>query len=404
MTPAPRDRPYPWALWTGAASWLLGAVLLIGSVQTVRARALRTTMTFDVSIGDSALRTGDRVFVEADRGLLFVGEVIAAPNVSVGVRVAIHPEALGLINTSTAAVCWKTPLSAEEAINALLPREIQTLAARRISTDWRRFEGEVAATWGPLLQELSRSFFDAISDDINQAFERHEADLLAVAATHGEAWSSAWPTFQRQLGPILQTHLTPVLGRLLNDAVSDAHKLRVGLSIARGRHAEAYQQMLDWLTDYLADMPEKDRVELREALRKAWLAAGADEVLQAESTRLGRDLLNDPDLHRVLREVYQESVTENPRAAEFFRTQVVDSPQFRKHFFGLVDLLAPTMRDVAALSLFDETGATRPEVVHVLRSVALQREMAWITLVTPDPSAEPLPANATIVGRHGGAP
>ena len=39
----------------------------------------------------------------------------------------------------------------------------------------------------------------------------------------------------------------------------------------------------------------------------------------------------------------------------------------------------PTQR-VAAICLFDENGATRPEVVHLVRSIALQRRVSWVTL------------------------
>lgn len=353
---------------------------------------------------DAALRVGDRVFMEEDRGLTCVGEVAEISTDPTRMKLAVLPQAWSQLNTSTSAAYWHTPLTAEDALGALLPREIQGLAAQRIRTDWRRFEEQVMATWGPWLQELGSAFFDVIDEDIDRSFERHQEELLAIAVEHGEAVSQAWPAIQPRLQPILEEYLTPVLGRLMNEAVSDAPKLRIALSMARGRHAEAYQQILDWFTAYLGEMPEKDRRELREAFRQAWLAASADEVLKTETSRLGREFMNDQRLHAVLSEVYRESVTENPRAAEFFRSRVVESPDFRSHFFALVDLLAPTLREVAALALFDQHGATRPEVVHVLRSVALRREVAWVTLHTPNLTAAPLAANAVIPGRREGGP
>ncbi len=392
-----------WTLWVGSAAWLFGLLATISAVHTVRARALRPTVPLVVTIPDAGLRIGDRVFLEETRGLRFAGEVVALTTVPAGAKLAVTPDIASQVNSSTQAVCWRTPLSAEEALGALLPREIQELAAERIITDWRRFDGHVAATWGPLLKELSAAFFETISDDIDRAFKRHEDELLAVAATHGKALSDAWPAMQKRLQPILQQHLTPVLGRLMSDAVSDAPKLSVGLSIARGKYAVAYQQMLDWMAEYLSNMPEKDRIALHEAATRTWQAAGEDELLTSETSRLGQALLNDPQLHAVIRDVYRESVTENPRAAEFFRRQILDSPAFRAQFFALIDLLAPTMREVAALSLFDENGSTRPEVVHVLRSVALQRDMAWITLRTTDLQASPLATDGLIPGRRGGA-
>jgi hypothetical protein len=160
--------------------------------------------------------------------------------------------------------------------------------------------------------------------------------------------------------------------------------------------------MLDWMSAYLADLPESDRATLRDALNRTWQSASADAELQEELGRLGHALLHDPRWHVVLRDVYREAVTENPRAKEFLQKEVLDSPEFRAQFFELLDLLAPTLREVAALSLFDEHGATRPEVVHVLRSVALNRDLAWITLKTGSDGARPLVPNSVVPGTRGG--
>jgi len=51
---------------------------------------------------------------------------------------------------------------------------------------------------------------------------------------------------------------------------------------------------------------------------------------------------------------------------------------------------------VAAICLFDENGATRPEVVHLVRSIALRRRVSWVTLENVEPDGERLPPNALI--------
>lgn len=387
----------------GAGMWLCGALLLVVAAQTVRGRASQPTVPLVMALDPTPLRVGDRVFLAEERGLRYAGQITELDRDSGRTRAALLPEAAARVNASTEAVYWRAPLSAEEVLGALLPGEIQRLAVERIVADWQRHSEDMAATWGPLLQDIGAGFLDTIGEDLDRALDRHEEELWAIASRHGTALSAAWPTIQARLGPILQEHLTPELARLTTEAISDAPKLRVAWLMARGRYVEAYREMLDWLTAYLAEMPAADREALGTAARKVWDEAGRDGVLIDEWSRLGRDLLGDPQLHEVLRSVYRESVTDNPRVARFLRERVVESPEFRRRFFAMLDVLAPTLQDVAALSLFNEHGATRPEVVHVLRSVALQREVAWITLHTPDGQAVPLGVGAVVPGRRGSA-
>jgi hypothetical protein len=194
-----------------------------------------------------------------------------------------------------------------------------------------------------------------------------------------------------------------VLAGQMNDAVAGAPKFSIAWHVARGRNAEAFQLMLDWIADYLVEMPEEEREEMREAIRATWDAARADPILAEHFAVLGREILEDEQLRDVLLTIYREAVAENPRTGEFLQKRIVESELLRKHLYELIELFAPTAQSVAALCLFDEAGATRPEIVHLVRSIALRRRVAWVTLTTRDPNATPLAEGETLQADAGGA-
>lgn len=386
----------------GAAVWLTALGLAAGSVFTVKARTSRPHQSLVLDVAPhTRLFAGDPVFLATDVGLEQIGEVRRG-DPSGEIELAIGLEAFGRLNRSTQAVYWQTPLSAEEAIDALLPPVLQRQAAERIAADWRRHADALEATWFPIAAELLASFLETVRGDMEEALLRHEDELWDIARYHGQSISAAWPAIQRQLLPILQEHLTPVLGRLMNDALVAAPTMNVAASIAMGKHVEAYQQVLDWMAGYLAAMPERDRAEVAKAIQRTWDAARSDAVLQDILSGIRRELLADERLPRVLTQVYREAVSWNPQAAEFVRLQLLQSPRIRRQLYELIELFAPTVRDIVALCLFDDQGGTRPEIVHLVRSIALRRKVAWVTLETRDPYAPALAPGALLRALSGG--
>ncbi len=399
-----RDPQRPIRLVLGGAMWLAAISAIGASVYTVRARTTRAVELLSLrSASGFDLTPGDPVFVATDRGLAHIGEVAARAPDGHTVTLTIAPPAFAELNRSTRATYWQTPLSAEQAIDALLPPTIQRQAAEQIVADWREHDEALTAAWTPIVAELLSAYLQVVGDDIEASVQRHEAQLWAIAKAHGRSISAEWPAIQRQLQPILQQHLTPVLSRLLSEALLDAPKVSIAWNIARGRNAEAYQAMLDWVTEYLADMPDRDKAELGEAVLTSWEKAKADPVLAQRVAGIGRGIVEDRELRDVFAQIYREAISQNPRTHEFLREQVFESAELREHMYTFIELFAPTARKVAALCLFDESGATRPEVVHLVRFIALRREVCWITLDTPDADAPALEPGSVLVAVTGGA-
>jgi hypothetical protein len=374
------------ALAVGAALWVSAAGVVSGSVYTVFNRATRATvpLSFHAEPGHG-LAPGDGVFIGTGNGLERIGEVARVDTEDDTITLAIVPARAGNLAESTRATCWQTPLDAEEALTALLPPEVRRRAAENIAHAWREREEEVLAAWKPIAAELATAYFAQIGDDIEVSIRNHENELWGIGREHAEAAAAQWPEIQKRLQPILQEHLTPVLGGLMNDAVSEAPKTRVAWNLAWRDYGQAYELMLDWLTEYLANVPEADRAELRDALYRTWEAAAKDEVLVEHFRRIGRRVRDDENLRCVLAEIYREAIADNPQTARFLRSEVLQAPHIREEMYRFVELFAPTLRSVTALALFDEAGATRPEVVHLVRSIALNRKVAWVTLTVTDP-------------------
>jgi hypothetical protein len=388
----------PIRLVLGGAVWFAALSAIGASVYTVRARTARDVERLSLrSAAGFDLAPGNLVFVATDRGLVHVGEVATTAPDEEAVTLTIDPPAFAALNESTQATCWRTPLSAEQAIDALLPPTIQRQAAEQIVADWREHDEVLTTVWAPIAAELFSAYLQVVRDDIEASVRRHEKQLWAIAKARGRSIAAEWPAIQQRLQPILQEHLTPVLSRLLSQALLDAPKVRIAWSIARGRNAEAYQAMLDWISEYLANMSDRDRAELNSAFARAWDAATEDEILTERFAGIGRDIVEDRELREVFAEIYREAISQNPQTDRFIRTHVLESPELRKQMYVFIELFAPTARKIAALCLFDENGATRPEVVHLVRSVALGREVCWVTLHTPDADAPALRPGSELV-------
>jgi hypothetical protein len=369
----------------GAALWVGAAGVLLWSGVVVASRAARSAEEIVIEPPRPArLQQGDSVFLQLNDGLAHIGEVAAVENDGRRIRLAIRPEPFAALDERIRATCWHTPMSAEEALGALLPPAVQRRAMERINEDWQHRRVELFEAWRPIAAELAGGYFAAISDELEDSLRAHEDELLNVLRAHGDELAANWPAIQTRLRPILAEHLTPVLGRLMDQAVADAPKTKIAWSLARGRHEQAFQQMLDWLNDYLAEMPQKDRAELAAAARRSWNAARDDEVLVDLFAGMGRDLLTDDALRTTLQDIFHDAVTNNPDSAAYLQQRVLASPTVHDQLYKFIEVFAPTARGVAAICLFDESGMTRPEVVHLVRSATLRRQMAWVTLTPSD--------------------
>lgn len=384
------------AVAVGAAMWLGTIALTAASAYGVYARAVRATAPIILRVdGAHGLAPGDSVYARSENGLVRVGEVARVEPIG-RVELAVTPGAARGYVASTRAVCWRTPLSVEDSIHALLPPAARVRIAEALREDWLLHKEEWAATWGPLAGELASAYIRAVGEDVAASVRVREDALWDVARRHGRVAAEAWPAIQQRLTPILQEHLTPVLSRLMNDALDEAPKTRIAWGVIRGHNADVFRHVLDWLADYLAHMPDKDKAELSLAVRRSWQAARSDPVLVEHIGALARNIRNDAALRDLIVDIYREAIVDNPRSRDFLRDQVRRSPRVREQMYRFIETIGPTARRVASICLFDERGRTRPEVVHWLRSAALRRHVAWVTLDRGDPDDPPLPAGAVL--------
>lgn len=361
----------------GCVIWLAAIAAVGGSMYTVCCRILRPVATVRIAAPEGhGLAAGDTVFLATKGGWQRIGEVDSVRPETIAL--AIEPEMADKLDVAS-ATCWRTPLSAEETVSTLLPEDIQNQVADIFSQAWRDRGGELTEIWKPIAAELAMSYLELIGDELKLSIQSHRSDIRAIGMKHMRDAGQDWPEIRRRLRPILQTHLTPVLGRLTSKAFADAPKAGILWNVAQGNHGLAYEQLLDWLGEYIANMSEKDRRELGEAVAAAWNAAKQDRELGDCLKRMGKRLSEDKKLDQLVRDIWRETIAENPQTADFLRQKIVDDAHVRREMYRTVELLGPTMKNVLAATLFDKSGITRPEVVRFVRSAALGRKMAWVT-------------------------
>lgn len=377
---------------------MVGLVTVGMTWHTVRGKTNRETRSIALQLapGDRC-GEGDLVFLTTDDGLDAVGVVFSHPAQPHTVRLELEVEVFDGLTSSTQAFCRQTPFSVEEAVNTLLPPAVQQQAAELIAMDWQRLRDNLAEAWEPIIAELATAYLKDVGIELEAAIKKRDKEFWEVSVRHGQALSAEWPAIQERLTPILQRHLTPVLSELVQNALSDVPKMSIAWEVAKGNNADAFRLMLDWLTDYLSAMPEDDVAEMGLAVRKTWEAARQDADLVQRFERLGHGVLEDQQLRELLIQVYREAISRNARTADFIQTQVLESPDVRKRMYEFLDALAPTARKVAAVCLFDSNGATRPEVVHIVRSVGFRRRVSWVTLRDGSESDPPILENAILI-------
>ncbi len=389
----------------GFALWLLAVFATFSSFRTVQARISRLAQTLRMEVPFTTLLTsGDAVFLQSDEGLIRIGEVTSVQTLGSDVQfvgLSLSPEGFGRLNGSARAKYWQTPLSAQSALASLMPAEIVFRAAERIRSDWKSAEERVLTLWAPVAEEMGSAYLGIVAAEIKDASRKRQDDILALAQEHGARLAERWPRIQQRLTPILEANVTPVMSRLLTGALSEAPKLDLAMLVAKGDFGGAFQRMLDAVAQHLANLSASERKEIEDSLGVAWESARSDPLIAAEFSDWSRQLVNDERLRTLVAEIYQDAVGKNPRIKEFLRREILESPRVRDRFFEFVEIFGPTAREVLAIFVFDEHGRTRPEVVHLLRSVSLGRRLVWVTIENRERMAGPLKPGALIPAEPG---
>jgi len=258
----------------GIAVWAITLTGLSMAGYAVYESTTRPSVTYTLNTNTPLqLQPGDLVYLQTGSGLQSAGEIITVTHNQSALTVILKPDKAKQINTSTLATVWQTPFSAEDALDALLPPDIQDDIAAQIAAEWQVHQAALSAIWNPIVAEIATDFLTQVHPQIELALQKREDILWHIAQAHGQRLSQHWPAIQQELSPILQQHLTPVLARLINEALVEAPKLNIAWLIARGRFGDAYQQMLDWMTQYLTQLPEEDKQALLDAVHTTWQTA-----------------------------------------------------------------------------------------------------------------------------------
>ncbi|MGB0716450.1 MAG: hypothetical protein ACPGXK_11260 [Phycisphaerae bacterium] len=367
----------------GVTLWIAACAVLFASFETVQSRVERNTEEIFVALPlDARLRPGDGVYLSGTSGLSHVGEVSSVDQAGDRARLSLQPGTRARLNVGTTATCWQAPLPVEQALPVLFPRSIQDRMSAQLVEEWSRRKLRMTAAWTPVVRDLAETYVELIRHDIQLALQKRNEQLWQISKRHGEEVVESWPKLQRALGPVLEKHLTPVLSRLMNDAISEAPKISIAWSVARGQNEEAYQKMLNFMGEYLALMSEQDKAELERAIEQTWRHAKENKRLQEEVAALARSVLEDQELRVLIADVYEEAIVGNPRTTAFLRQRVLESPEMQKHLYDLVEEIAPMAEQMLSIWLFDTQGRTRPEIVQFVRSTALDRNVSWLTLET----------------------
>jgi hypothetical protein len=271
----------------------------------------------------------------------------------------------------------------ETLFSAERRQEISALLAR----DWRLYGDEISARLEPLLREGAAGIAATVEQELPKVLERHREDLAALADRYQSeiVRERIVPLVRKQVLPIIEEEVRPAaleLGRELWDRVSlwsFTWRYLYDVSPLPERNAvrSEFERFLQKEIRPAIESRTDDFVAVTE--RIVARISRNEEVRQVIRESL-RTAAADPELQRVILDVFREAIVENEAVRESVRAWVQS-----EEVQGVLQLAAvrfePTVREIGDLIFGSREAGISPEFARVLRTQILMKDRRWLMMV-----------------------
>ena len=295
-----------------------------------------------------------------------------------------------------------TPTALSWVADTLLPPERQAEIALLIANDWNLHRDEIVGRVQPLLEGTMQIAVKEVEIALPTVLQKHRAEFGKLA--------------DRYQSEIVRGQIVPLVGDEILPIVEDEFR-----SLANELGRDLWNRVSVWAFTWrflydASPLPERNTVQ------KEFDRFLADEVLPAMEARSDefiavtervlrrisrndkvrsvirenlRTVATDPELHRILWTVVQESLIGNESLRQSLReywsgADVQEALQLTSSRFE------PTARRIGDLILGNREVGVSPEFARVLRAQILLKDHRWLVLVPATESAAPSSASSPL--------
>jgi hypothetical protein len=281
------------------------------------------------------------------------------------------------------------PDSIAWVIETLLPPERRREIEEELSAAFDEHQQEILKALQPVVNSGLHDALAVLKEDLKRALEKHGPQLQAIAAKDKEE------ILKRDLLPLLKSEIWPIVRRdsepLLRQITGELWE-RVSIwslawrgasdkmPLLRGRN-RLESELLNFLDREAVPIFRRHEEDFLVLLETITRDVAANDRLKAEFRETVAKVAADPELQKVLDEVFHEVIIENPRFWQSLRQSL--STAQAQHAFRIASArMEPTIQRIGLMILGSrETGLT-PEFNQVLRHQVLLKD--WHALIVGD--------------------
>jgi hypothetical protein len=377
--------PTLWQYWTGRRRTVL----------------LRFAQPTDVALRDPIFipNGGPEHVVSLER----VGEIQAlyADGQFLPVERARATEARALLYPSAPAVgpnvriTYRTkPESVAWVIGALFTPERKLRIAAEMDKAMAEHRDEIMAAFRPMIERGLRELAQVLEKETPAAVARHRGEFEDLAAKYQREIldEQLLPLVKAEVWPIVRARADPVLTAVGQEVWKRVSLFRFGWRFAYDLTPLPEKNLLDreW-----ARFVDQDALPVLERHADEFVKLIVDVIrdvsrnkqLQEAARKSLALMAEDPQVRRLLNDMFREVLVENPRFRQTL-DGILTGPD-AKHAFELASSrLEPALRRIGDMIFGTQAAGVTPEFAEVLRSEILDKDRRWFLLESSDASPD----------------
>ncbi len=345
-----------------------------------------------------ALAVGDPVFLKAEDGTYRqVGRVrnnAGAPtdtHLTKSATLEVYDSAISSLPDGYEIRYYGAPITLDWVAKTMLPPEKQKLIAQTIADDWKLHQDEIVEKLTPLIEQSVQRSVSIVEAELPKSIERHRADFAKL----GDRYKSEIvreqmiPLAQERILPIIQEEVRPLagdIGRELWNRVSLwSFTWRYLYDASPLPERNVLKQEFDRFLEVEA-MPllEKRTPDFVAVTEKIMTRLSRDPVVNETMRKNFRNVASDPELHRIVWNVIEESIVRNEELREALRAEW-KRPDVQQTIQVMSTRFEPTARKIGDLIVGSREKGVTPEFARILRVQILVKDRRWIILHPKEP-------------------
>ena len=283
--------------------------------------------------------------------------------------------------------------------------ELKDLIQDAIKTN----QTELAGAFKPVIINSLTQASALVREDLNKAFAARKPQLTKLGQRYqAEVLEKKLiPVFQTEVWPIIQSESEPLVSEISREIWDEVSVFGFGWRYLYDRTPLPKKDLAEKKFKQFVDEKAKPIIasHLDDALalqKEITAKVSKNEKVKQVLNESVQSATNDPEVQKLLTEVFQEVLINNPRLHESMSKQW-STPEAQKAFAIANAKLDPVIRQIG-ISLFGTPdGGITPEFASVLRRRILHKDKRWLTLKIVDPAGnenmdpnKPMPTNLSL--------